>query len=132
MDGSVDELQAEAFNPDGGSITTDGRESDGESGDQEEGYPEIIASTAHRAVGEQAKSADKRTCGGAELPGCDSSAADNPSPEVSPNYDFNECLQQLTDIDMKENNEGHVVGHRSKFLKEQKLDESLAHYWQLA
>ena len=132
-DKTADDLHAEAFSPDRDLITTDGRNSDG-ARDQEGGSHEIIASTARRAVGEQAISADNRTCGGVELPGADCSAG-SPSPEVLPNYDVNECWRQLSNIDTEEINNGQAVGRRSEFLEfleEQKLDESLAHYLQLA
>ena len=93
----------------------------GLSGDQEGESHEIIASTARRAVGEQARSADKGTCVGIELPGADSSAAGSPSSEVSPNYDFNECW--LTGIDTGEINKNQAVERCLEFLEKEKLDK---------
>ena len=108
------------------SITTDDRDSEGASGDYEGGSHGIMENAARRTVGEQARSADKRTWGEVELPGADSSAAGSPSPEV------NEYWRQLTNIDTKEIKKDQAVGRRSEFLEEQKLDESLTHYWQVA
>ena len=53
---TIDDLRAYAFSPDGDLITTDGRDSDGARG--KSGSHKIIANTARRAVGEQARSAD--------------------------------------------------------------------------
>ena len=98
-DETVDDLRAEAFSPDEESITTDDRDSKGTSEDYEGGFHGIMENAARRTVGEQARSADKRTWDEVELPGADSSVAGSSSPEVPPNYDVNESWRQLTNID---------------------------------
>ena len=55
-----------------------------------------------------------------------------PKSRGAPNYDVNEYWRQLTNIDTEEFKKDQAVGRRSEFLEEQKLDEPLTHYWQVA